>query len=126
MWMLASATGFPYHVTIYEGKSKDATKEPFGTRVAKEALEICTSPQLHSVYFDNFFTSYQLLLDLDKAGFRATGTMRKDRVMKCPLEGVKKMKSDRGSYDYRNSCVIEIVRWNDNAVVTLGSNLLAR
>ena len=123
MWTLASATGFPYHVTIYEGKSKDATKEPLGTRVVQEALEICTSPQLHSVYFDNFFTSYQLLLDLDKAGFRATGTMRKDRAMKCPLEGVKKMKkSDRGSYDYRNSGVIEIVRWNYNAVVTLGSN----
>ena len=43
--------------------------------------------------------------------------------MKCPLTDVKdKKKKERGSYDFRSSGKIEIVRWNDNAVVTLGSN----
>ena len=33
----------------------------------------------HHVYFDNFFTSYQLLEDLQKDGIYRCGTARKDR-----------------------------------------------
>ena len=89
----------------------------------KNALNLCKRPSNHSVYFDNFFSSYQLLSDLDKKGFRATGTMRKYRVMKCPLIGMKQVKKkQRGSNDYRSDGKIEIVWWNDNSVVTFGSN----
>lgn len=43
--------------------------------------------------------------------------------MKCPLTDVKDMrKKERGSYDFTSAGGIEIVRWNDNSVVTLGSN----
>ena len=49
--------------------------------------------------------------------------MRNDRIMKCPLVDVKKMKKNkRGSFDFRSDGNIEIVRWNDNSVVTIGSN----
>ena len=49
----------------------------------------------------------------------ATGTMRNDRIMKCPLIDVKKMnKNERGSFDFRSDGNIEIVRWNDNSAVT--------
>ena len=44
--------------------------------------------------------------------------------MKCPLVDVKKMKkNERGSFDFRNDDNIEIVIWNDNSVVTVGSNV---
>ena len=123
LWVLASATGLPYDVEMYAGKSVNDTGEPLGTRVVKNALEVCERPSNHIVYFDNFFSSYQLLSDLDKKGFRATGTMRKDRVMKCSLIDMKQMKrKERGSYDYRSDGKIEIARWNDNSVVTLGNN----
>ena len=90
-----------------------------GTRVVKNASEICKNPKDHSVYFDNFFSSYSLICDLATKGFRATGTMRNDRIMKCPLIDVKKMnKNERGSFDFRSDGNIEIVRWNDNSVVT--------
>ena len=43
--------------------------------------------------------------------------------MKCPLVDVKKMKkSERVSFDFRNDGNIEIVKWNDSSVVTIGSN----
>ena len=49
--------------------------------------------------------------------------MRNDRIIKCPLVDVKKKikKNERRSFDFddRN---IEIARWNDNSVVTIGSN----
>ena len=51
----------------------------------------------------------------------ATGTMRHDRIMKSPLVDVIKMKkNERGSFDFRGET--EIVRWNDNFIVTIGSN----
>ena len=33
----------------------------------------------HHVFFDNYFTSYQLLEDLEKDGIYGCGTARKDR-----------------------------------------------
>ena len=66
---------------------------------------------------------YSLICDLATKGFRGTGTMRNDRIMKCSLVDVKKMKKNkRGSFDFRSFGNIEIVRWNDNSVVTIGSN----
>ena len=91
--------------------------------MVKNVLKVCERTSNHSVYFDNFLSSYQLLSDLDKKGFRATGTMRKDRVMKCPLIDMKQInRKEKGSYDHRSDGKIEIVQWNDNPVVKLGSN----
>ena len=123
LWVLASSTGLPYHVEIYEGKSPNAEDVPLGERVVKTALKTCDNPVNHSVFFDNFFSSYKLLVDLDVKGFRATGTMRNNRIGKCPLADVSDMKKrERGSYDFRSASNLEIVRWNDNSVVTIGSN----
>ena len=64
-----------------------------------------------------------MISDLGTKGFRATGTIRNDRIMMCPLVDVKKMKkNERGSFDFRNYDNIEIVRSNDNSAVTTGSN----
>ena len=44
-------------------------------------------------------------------------------MMKWPLIDMKQMKrKERESYDYRSDGKIEIVQWNDNSIVTLGSN----
>lgn len=82
-------------------------------------------PAKYHLYFDNFFTSLKLLDRLTEKGFGATGTVRMNRVEKCPLttpEQLKKQK--RGTYDYRldpNSGIV-VVRWHDNSVVTVASN----
>ena len=77
LWVLASASGVPYNVEIYAGKSSNDTGEPLGTCVVKNELEVCERPSNHRVCFDNFSSSCQLLSDLDKEGFWVTGTMRK-------------------------------------------------
>ena len=124
IWMLASSTGMPYHAHICEEKPVEKSEETLGSRVVKRALDVCLNPGYHSVYFDNFFSSYKLLVDLGKKGFQATGTLRNDRIEKCPLTPINDMKkSERGAVDYRSSPDnIEIVRWTDNSVVTVGSN----
>ena len=69
------------------------------------------------------FSSSSLICDFAAKGFRATGTMRNDRIMKFPLVDVKEMKkNERGSFDFWSDDIIDIVKWNDNSVVTIGSN----
>ena len=50
--------------------------------------------------------------------------MRNDRIMKYPLVDVKKIKKKkRGeSFNFRSDGNMEIVKWNGNSVVTIGSN----
>ena len=123
LWVLASATGVLFKIEINQGRTNQSGDEPLGARVAKKALKSCKNPKDHSVFFGNFFLSYSLICDLATKEFRATGTIRNDRIKKCPLVDVKKMrKNERGSFDFRSEGNIEIVRWNDNSVVTIRSN----
>ena len=64
---------------------------------------------------------------LSEKGFKATGTFRADRTNGCPLKCVKEFKKmDRGEYQYFTSGnQIELIRWNGNNVVTIGSNAVS-
>ena len=58
-------------------------------------------------------------------GYRATGTMRENRIKNCPLKTTSLMKKEeRGSYDYRFDTKNEIliVKWLDNKCVIVGTN----
>ncbi|CAG0903911.1 unnamed protein product [Cyprideis torosa] len=78
------------------------------------------------IYTDNLFTSYPLMKAFKSEGIGSTGTMRQNRLKGCPLKSVAAMKTvARGSM----SVVVEmnsgiyIVRWNDNAPVTIASTV---
>ena len=49
LWVLQSATGLYYNIKIYTGKSANDTGEPLGTRVVKNALEVCERASNQSV-----------------------------------------------------------------------------
>lgn len=126
-WVLASSTGYCYKFDTYSGKSKDNTekKDPLGSSVVKTLLTCVQHPKDHIVFFDNFFTNYDLLVYLKETQFRATGTMRQNRTKKCPLVEYKNMKKKlRGEYDYYfdKSNEILIAEWKDNNVVIVGTN----
>ncbi|KAI4460832.1 transposase is4 [Holotrichia oblita] len=58
----------------------------------------------------------------------ATGTIRDNRTNKCPLENGKILgKKQRGDYDFavEESIELSLVRWNDNSVVTVASNVFS-
>jgi hypothetical protein len=50
------------------------------------------------VFFDNFFTTIPLLDEPDRRNIRATGTVRENRMSKCPFISIHLRK--RGTYDY--------------------------
>ena len=57
---------------------KDVVKHQLGARVVKDLTKELQG-KWHHVYFDNLFTSYSLLSDLEKSGIYGCGTARKDR-----------------------------------------------
>ena len=82
-------------------------------------------PKNHCLFFDNFFTSRPLLSELKSKGMRATGTVRENRMEKCPLKTHKELvKEGRGAYDARFDRESEVlaVRWFDNKSVNMLTN----
>ena len=86
IWVMAGKDGYPYHLQIYTGREQNERALPLGTRVVQHmiaAVDAHTTTQRHHLFFDNFFTSYQLLKELADNGIRATGTVREFRTSKC-------------------------------------------
>ncbi|XP_067939477.1 piggyBac transposable element-derived protein 3-like [Watersipora subatra] len=80
----------------------------------------------HKVYFDNLFTTLELLTELKKKKIYAVGTLRKIRL--CDADAVlicdKGMRT-RGSACYAtNKDNITIVKWNDNNLVSTASTFV--
>ena len=79
VWVAADSTnGYFSRFEVYTGKKGNTTEHGLGARVVK-TLTSDFKGKHHHVYFDNFFTSLQLLEDLEKDQIYACGTARKDR-----------------------------------------------
>jgi hypothetical protein len=128
LWMLTGSDGFPYSVEIYTGKSENQPPGPLGIRVVRQLLQVVqrvSSPSMHSVFFDNFFTSSDLLRQLREDGFKATGTIRSNRSGGAHRDLIPDndlRKRGRGAYDYRCDGVVFVVKWYDSSIVSLASN----
>lgn len=109
------------------GASKEKYTLGLGGKVVLDLLSVIddNGAHMHKIYFDNFFSSYKLLSVLTEKEFLATGTIRENRTLACPLETNKIIsKKQRGSYSaaYDEPSGISLARWNDNSVVTVISN----
>lgn len=52
------------------------------------------------------------------------GTLRNNRIENCPLASDKELlKQGRGSYDYRSSNGVIVVKWADTKCVLVGSTI---
>lgn len=128
LWALCGVSGYCYNFDLYCGKSTSEQENSdllLGSKVVLQMLKNIEEPTSHSVYFDNLFTGHDLLVHLRELGFQASGTIRENRLRKCPLKSTKDMmKENRGSYDYRfdTNEEILIVKWHDNKCVTVGTN----
>ena len=81
----------------------------------------------HKLFFNNWFTTTDLLIYLKEIGVLAVGTVRANRLEGWPLEQNKAIeKQDRGSMDYGVdlNTGLFMVRWMDNSIVQLASNFV--
>lgn len=98
MWCLNSADGYVIHFAIYQGKfpnGKPNFENIFGKCMAPLMYFLENVPpekrKLHfRVFYDNLFTSYNLLSFLRDRGYSRTGTIKENRLGKdFPLIGKK-------------------------------------
>lgn len=135
VWCINSKSGYLINFEVYQGSipnSKPDDQKMFG-KAAAPLLQLIDDLPPHAkslplrFYFDNLFTSAQLLSHLRTLGYKATGTIRENRVPKnCPILPTKEMKKkNRGEYDFAldEQQEILIARWKDNSVVTVASNI---
>ena len=120
VWCLADAlTGYLYNFDIYTGKEE----EKLGALGEQVVLKLINGLNLlqHHIFFDNFFTSVTLLLQLKKKEVAATGTIRTNRKV-FPKELLGKDKLETGEYKFFSSHGISVVKWQDKKPVFVAIN----
>lgn len=124
----AGASGVLYDFRIYEGASTKVTDYGLGISgdIILELSETLPKHQQFKLYFDNWFSSIDLVSELSDRGFLCVGTIRENRTKNCPLQTEKTMSQvlGRGAYDFAvdaNSGTM-VVGWLDKKKINFVSN----
>ena len=128
MYLLAGGdSGLCYDFVFYTGKG-DEPHYGFCTDIV---LKLCeTVPRLmnYKLYFDNYFTTIRLQVELYKLGIHSVGTVRTNRLPDLVMKDVKSLEREgRGAMDHRIAQVdgveLCITRWYDKNIVHCLSTL---
>lgn len=137
MFVRCGISGMVYDFFPYAGEdtfrnielSDDEESLGFGAKVVIALCKTIQNKPLSVVYFDNFFTSLELVSYLrDEFGILSLGTVRSNRLRGCAMKTDKELKSEgRGSFDQKvdNSSRVALVKWFDNKSVTLSSSYVS-
>ncbi|XP_068232130.1 piggyBac transposable element-derived protein 1-like [Palaemon carinicauda] len=120
VWCLNSDDDYLVTFDLYEGRTyegNEVNEKVFGKCAAtvlknNDSLLEDKRSLLYNIYFDNLFTSFQLLTELKDRNYGATGTIRANRCKHYPLKSVDSMKKQErnGRVRYRQG-----QRWADLA-----------
>lgn len=139
IFVRAGVSGFIYDFVIYGGEDTFRYRHfsPYESSLglgAKVVIALCKTipnPACCAVYFDNFFTSLELIHFLrNEMGIFSLGTIRANRLRgaeKKLLSDKLLKKKGRSAYS-RVVCKtnkICIVKWHDNKVVTVASSFVS-
>ena len=131
IFVLCGKSGVAYDFLIYQGSSTEFNEETLKKYGLGAATVLHLSQRIsnegHKLYFDNYFSSYQLLQTLKSKKIFAAGTVRVNRFYKPPLLEDKSLKhTGRGSYDEvtNEDGDVVLVKWMDNRSVILASNFV--
>ncbi|CAF1455356.1 unnamed protein product [Rotaria magnacalcarata] len=128
MFILAdSISGICYDFIFYSAKANEP-QYGFCTDIVLKLCETIPKMMNYKLYFDNYFTTIQLEVQLKKLGIFSIGTIRSNRLANINMKDIKSLKEGgRGSIDYRIIQVdgVELcaTRWYDNNIVTCLSTL---
>ena len=127
VWMRAEAlNGYVSAFEVYTGKKGDSVEHGLGAKVVKILTEDLHNTYRH-VYFDNFFSSVDLLLDLLRAGLYGCGTLRTNRKgfpheLKTPAKKGFKERGESKTY-MKVPSNLGITVWQDKRpVVVIATN----
>ncbi|XP_008189097.2 piggyBac transposable element-derived protein 4-like, partial [Acyrthosiphon pisum] len=120
VWIRADESGYICEFQIYTGKT-DSVETTLGKRVVQD-LTMNIEGKYHNVYFDNFFTSLELMEELLQDGIYACGTVRANRKG-LPKIQIQDKKLKKGDSEGRVSTTgVSWLKWRDNRCIQLLSN----
>ena len=79
------------------------------------------------LYIDNFFSSLKLIDALSERNIGIVGTLRPNGFEQCQLQSIEDIEKDpKGTYNFKydQAGKISVIRWNDNSIFTVASNLV--
>ncbi|XP_071391075.1 piggyBac transposable element-derived protein 3-like [Centroberyx affinis] len=126
LWSLASSSGYMYHMEPYGGSHTLLPKTGLGQgpSVVLGLAEQGQVPQGCKFFHDNLFTSLALLDEMTKRGYGSSGTMRQNRLFDVPFKPQKDFKKlTRGTSEVLTQGDKLLVRWKDNNIVTVATNM---
>lgn len=129
VWVGTLRLGYALWISPYQGKDTGFNQIDVGLGgsviLAYAQQLINHRPAPYHLVFDNFFTSVTLLEKLKSINIFGTGTIRSNRVMKCPIDFAKIKKQPSGSSCslVSNNAII-VCCWRDNNNVCLASNAI--
>ncbi|CAF4020199.1 unnamed protein product [Rotaria sp. Silwood2] len=128
MFLLAGGkSGICYDFIFYTGKGNQQ-QHGFCTDIVLDVCETVPRFANHKVYFDNYFTTIRLQVELKKLGIFAIGTIRPNRLIDLNIKNAKDLSREgRGAMDHRVTEVegveLCVTRWYDNNAVNCLSTL---
>lgn len=129
MWARAGRSGYVYELELFgDNQIENLPNLPDELgQLGKVVMRLTKNvPEGTFMFFDNFFASPELLVELKKRNLGGTCTFQKKRTRGCPLTEDKALgKQGRGAYDFRTEKTKEflICKWYDNKPVLVGSNV---
>jgi len=134
LFMLCDVNGFAHKFEIYTGsenlpKNRLPTEPDLGASanvVVRLTREVPKNVN-HRVYFDNYYTTIELIDYLNENGINSLGTVRKNRIpnSRIPSDNMLKKCKRGSSFEYMatyKNTNISSVTWKDNKNVSLLSN----
>ena len=120
--MRAGQSGMIYDFFIYGGKNDNGRNPLTAKDIVLKFSKDIPKNEGFQLYFDNWFSTMELMHALKSFGIFSTATFRANRLNGCPLSNKKELKEQgRGSFDYRTdgNTGLHVVKWFDNKCVHL-------
>lgn len=127
----AGASGIIYDFRIYEGASTQIKDFGLGIsgNIVLELAETLDINKRYKLFFDNWFSSVDLVDKLSQRNIQCVGTIRENRTKNCPIKTDKELLKlgGRGSYDWALDAEsgTVCVGWLDKKKITFVSNYVA-
>lgn len=132
-FVLCGKSGRPYDFVMYQGPTTELDKDllakhGFSTAIIMKLAERIPIDSIgHRLYFDNFFSTYEVFRQLLERNIFAAGTIRINRFSNPPLPADNVMKkSGRGTFAEvtNRDQNIFVTKWFDNKPIHMASNFV--
>ena len=122
--MRSGKSGIIYDFFLYGDKNSTGGNSCSADAIVLKLSEGIPRNQGFRLFFDHWFSTLDLMVQLKSIGILSTATFRTNHLKGCPIASDKELKKeDCGSYDCRSdvNSGVHVIKWHDHKCVHLAS-----